>query len=290
MKRFITYPFVAGLTALAFTAAAPLRGAAQSRGPATDGPPPVVFQAAGPSIATIQSALDQFRAALGGVNNGNAPGPLAEGRREINWDGGGATASSPAPTPFNGFQATRGALFTTPGTGFVQAPLADLPSTFGNLTYDAIFQAFSPVRIFSPVSSNITDVTFSLPGAPATTAVTRGFGAVFSDVDQQGGGSPGAPYSLGAGAYGETASTTLEFYGADNRLLFRSAAPASPGNAGMSFFAVAFADARIARVRITAGAAAPGAFDDIVDVVMMDDFVYAEPRAAAAAATAGRRR
>src|SRR6266852_1713638 len=48
---------------------------------------PLVFQAAGPDAASIQSAVDAFRAALGD-NHGNKPGPLQKGRREINWDGG----------------------------------------------------------------------------------------------------------------------------------------------------------------------------------------------------------
>jgi len=47
---------------------------------------PTVFQAAGPDIASIQGTVDQFRSALGGVNNGNVAGPLDAGRREINWD------------------------------------------------------------------------------------------------------------------------------------------------------------------------------------------------------------
>ena len=51
--------------------------------------PPSVFQAAGPTAASIQSTVDAFRAALGEPNNANTPGPLAIGRREINWDGGG---------------------------------------------------------------------------------------------------------------------------------------------------------------------------------------------------------
>ena len=285
MTRFITYPFVAGLAALMFLAAVPMHGEVSAREYAEAvGEPPIVFQAAGPTVASIQSSLDQFRAALGGSNNGNTAGPLAEGRREINWDGGGATVTASAATPFAGFQNTRGALFTTPGAGFVQAPLTDLPSTFGNLTYDAIFQAFSPVRLFSPVSSNITDVTFSLPGAAMVTAMTRGFGAVFTDVDQQGSGALGAePYSRRTARYNQSASTAIEFYGADNRLLFRSAVPASPGNASLSFFGAMFGDARIARVRITAGNLAPGPFDDIEDVVMMDDFVFGEPQAGSAA-------
>jgi hypothetical protein len=85
---------------------------------------PTVFQAAGPSAASIQSAVDQFRAALGATNNANNPGPLASGRREINWDGGSPTnaATSLSGTPLTAFLNTRGANITTRGSGFVQAP------------------------------------------------------------------------------------------------------------------------------------------------------------------------
>ena len=58
--------------------------------------PPLVFQAAGPTAASIQSMVDEYRAALG-APNGNAPGPiLTGGRREINWDGGGDAAPPPS--------------------------------------------------------------------------------------------------------------------------------------------------------------------------------------------------
>src|SRR5688500_3184175 len=110
---------------------------------------PIVFQAAGPTVASVQSMVDAFRAALGGVNNGNVAGPLADGRREINWDGGGSTATSPAPTPFDGFLNNRGARFTTPGSGFVQAPVEGIAETFGEPSFATIFQPFSPVRLFS---------------------------------------------------------------------------------------------------------------------------------------------
>ena len=36
--------------------------------------PPTVFQAAGPTVTSIQSSVDQYRAALGATNNGNAVG------------------------------------------------------------------------------------------------------------------------------------------------------------------------------------------------------------------------
>jgi hypothetical protein len=123
-------------------------------------PRPVVFQASGPNVASIQATVDEFRFALGAFNNGNTPGPLASGRREINWDGGGSAATSLAATPFAGFLLTRGALFATPGSGFVQAPASGLAETFTNASYASAFQAFSSVRLFSPIGSNVTDVQF----------------------------------------------------------------------------------------------------------------------------------
>src|SRR4029078_5355383 len=92
-------------------------------------------RAPGPNTAWMQRTVNQYRAALGATNNGNAAGPLPNGRREINWDGGGSVANSVVGTPFNGFLANRGALFTTTGTGFVQAPLAGIADTFHNPTY-----------------------------------------------------------------------------------------------------------------------------------------------------------
>src|SRR5213593_2229467 len=52
----------------------------------------IVFSDSGANNAAIQDTVDQFRTAIGGVNNGNAAGPIATGRREINWDGGGDAA------------------------------------------------------------------------------------------------------------------------------------------------------------------------------------------------------
>jgi hypothetical protein len=73
---------------------------------------PIVFQAAGPTSDSIQSTVDAFRSALGDPNNNNTPGPLdKDGRREINWDGGGVDTTTPLPpvTPFDVFLNTRGA-------------------------------------------------------------------------------------------------------------------------------------------------------------------------------------
>jgi hypothetical protein len=265
-----------GVGAVLLVASVAVPGTAQAQGHGQRAfVPPIVFQAAGPTPAAIQSTVDQYRAALGAVNNGNNPGPLGSGRREINWDGGGAIVTTPGPTPFTAFLNTRGANITTPGTGFVQAPLDGLVTTFGNPTYATIFQAFSPVRFFSPVGSNRTLVEFFQPGSggdiPAT---TTGFGAVFSDVDRPNGGGSGGKGAIRKG------STLIEYFDQDHRLLFSSFVPASPGDASHSFFGVVFEDARIARVRITAGDRAPGRDDTPGrDIVMMDDFFYGEPTA-----------
>jgi len=245
----------------------------------TDQPTPQVFQAAGPDAASIQSTVDAFRASLGD-NNLNNPGPIQKGRREINWDGGNPNLlDTTAPVnPFLVFLNTRGSQFKTPGLGLSQAPPSGgtqggLAVLFGNPNYGKIFRTFSRSRLFTPVGSNITEASFSIPGtngnAPAT---VRGFGAVFTDVDQPDG-------SLVSAARANRASTLIEYFGKDGRLLFISSVPAAPGDGNLSFFAIKFDDARIASVRITAGNVAPGPNDDRQhDVVMMDDFIYGEPQ------------
>src|SRR5262245_34324866 len=84
-----------------------------------------IFSFAGVSVGAVTPVVDAFRASLGNPNNGNAPGPLAGGRREINWDGGGPPVidGTPPANPFTVFQNTRGATFTTPGTGLTQAAI-----------------------------------------------------------------------------------------------------------------------------------------------------------------------
>jgi hypothetical protein len=237
----------------------------------------VVFQAAGPTAESIQGAVDAYRAALGDPNNGNAVGPLATGRREINWDGGGSDATTAPVTPFNVFLNTRGGQFTTPGTGLSQAPPSGGPQgglavLFNNPSYGTIFSTFSPLRLFTPVGSNLTEALFFVPGTNgAEPAVVSGFGAVFAGVDQPDGGP--------RQKHGRRASTSLEYFGSDGTLLFSSFVPASPEDGSLSFFGIVFDDARIARVRITAGNVAPGPNNDEKhDIVMMDDFIYGEPQ------------
>ena len=241
--------------------------------------PPSVFQAAGKDVASIQSSVDAFRAALGNPNNGNG-GPMDTGRREINWDGvGGADTTTTVPvTPFNVFLNTRGSQFTTPGIGLTQAPASGglqggLAVLFNNPSYGTILKPFSNMRLFTPVGSNITEALFFRPGSNGSIPATvTGFGAVFTDVDQPDGSGPGEKRG------NRGATTLMEFFGVNGELLFSSFVPSSPGDGSQSFFGVKFNDARIARVKITTGDVAPGPDDDSNnDIVVMDDFIYGEP-------------
>jgi hypothetical protein len=227
---------------------------------------PVVFQVGGSNqTSSVQATVDAFRTDLGSPNNGHAAGPLNSGRREINWDGGGA-ATTVSPNPFNGFQNIRGALLESPtATGFVQAPPSGLATQFGNASYGTIFGTFSLQRLFTPIGSNITDVTFFIPGTNgALPATVTAFGAVFTDVD------------LGN-------SSHLEFFGLQGNSLGVFDVPAgTTADASLSFLGVDFGAERIARVRITSGNTALSATATDgggVDVVAMDDFLYSEPRA-----------
>ena len=280
MKRHVLLNRVLAVGLLAVMVLVSVGQAAQAQGKTPrDFVAPVVFQAAGPSADSIQSTVDAFRDALGDPNGNNPPPLDRSGRREINWDGGNPNVlDTTAPvTPFNTFLNNRGSQFTTPGIGLSQAPASGGPqggleALFNNPTYGTIFSTFSQSRLFTPVGSNITEALFFLPGTNgADPATVRGFGAVFTDVDQPDGSGPGKKKG------NRGASTLMEYFDADGKLLFSSFVPASPGDGSLSFFGIVFDDALIVGVRITTGNVAPGPDDDGKnDIVMMDDFIYGE--------------
>jgi hypothetical protein len=216
--------------------------------------------------SSIQPTIDLFRAAIGGANNGDAAAPLVGGRREIDWDGGGAATSVITDSTFIGFQDSRGATLATPGTDFLQTPLDDAYLAGIQPSYQTTFSVYSAQRVFTPLRSNITNVTFTAPGSNgATPATVTAFGAVFSDVDLAN-------------------TTSLEFFDPRNASLARIFVPTYEAGAapqGLSFVGVNFMGGeKIARVQITTGNQPLGLADsngEPVDVVVMDDFLYAEP-------------
>src|SRR3982750_203227 len=128
-----------------------------------------VFSASGPNAAAIQATVDAFRANLGTLN-ANVAGSFGSGRREVNWDGVPDAFSAPNAFPANFFNSNspRGVVFGTPGSGFqVSSNTAVGTVEFDNInpTYSSMFQVFSPQRLFTSLGSNISDVTFFVPGS-----------------------------------------------------------------------------------------------------------------------------
>ena len=223
----------------------------------------VTFESAGATAAAITPTRDAFRAAVGGGTVAGANGSFSGLRREINWDGVPDARSDPNPLPADFFNATspRGVVLSTPGTGFLVSANAGLstPVLYG---FPTDFQTFSPQKLFTAVNSNVTDVRFFVPGT-SIAATTSAFAAIFVDVELAN-------------------QTRVQFFDDRESLIFTLDALVA-GNKGLSFAgAVAGAGERIGRVRLTAGN------DTIVsngirgnpngDLVVMDDFLFAEPR------------
>ncbi len=262
-KCFVTVGIAVALGAVRFASAAP-----------------VEFTASGSQPSEIQSAVDAFRNTLG-TNHGVLHGTgnvFDSGRREINWDGVPDTVAAPNLMPPNFFNANspRGVVFLTPGSGFEISAKAGNPTAtpveFGDIAGGLRnqFQTFSPQRLFTALDSAVTESLFFVPGTNATATVT-GFGSVFTNVTKEG-------------------VTTIEYLDANGALLHRQIVPASK-RGGLSFAGTFFnAGERAFMVRITSGnveldrtvGLIPNPRgDDPVDVVVMDDFIYAEPQSTA---------
>ena len=224
----------------------------------------IVIKASG----AIDSALSEFRGLLGPLNT--APGAQG-GHREINWDAVPAALTNNNLFPGNFFGSfdpalpngrKRGLINTTPGTGF---SISDSDFLFINPTYGGQFNAFSPLKTFTPIGSTITDNFFKVPGTNVDASV-QGFGVVFSDVNN-------------------ASSTSMEFYDGD-RLLGSFKVPNNGNNnpGGFSFLGVYFPNEKVTRVRILSGSASLSPTQDDLsdgggeDLVVMDDFIYSEPR------------
>lgn len=238
-------------------------------------PAQVSRTASGANAAAIQATVDQFRADLGGANNG-VGGSFVNGRREINWDGVPDSFSAPnfLPVDFFNINSPRGVVFSTNSTfgdtsAFIVSADSNNPTTTGvrfsdiDPSYNSIFTTFSAERLFTARFNKVTGVSFFIPGT-SVPATVSGFGVVFTDVDQVG-------------------PTYVKYYGINGKLLGFQNAPAA--NNGLSFVGVSFnAGERITRVEIVSGngVLANGIVDNGTsqDLVAMDDFIYGEPRAA----------
>jgi hypothetical protein len=274
IKRLILFATISVACAVVVTSSNAF-GPAKSAAAGKNETAVILFQAAGPNISSIQSSVDAFRTQLGTLNP-NVAGSFANGRREINWDGVPDMFSAPNNLPANFFNVNspRGVIFSTNGSGFqVSAKTGNptgTPLEFGNInpTYPAIFNFFSPERLFTALDSNTLLVHFFVPGSN-TPATTHGFGAVFTDVD----------LPADQARCGRAHHTQIEFLDASGRSLFKSEVPASTGDGGFSFLGAFFPGDVVSAVRIVSGSTALGPNETkCIDVVAMDDFLYAEPQ------------
>lgn len=235
--------------------------------------------------AGLEYAIRAFRATMGGDDNGNTAGPLNYGHRSINWDAPIVPFDMPANF-FNKPPTTRGAVFQAwPPKFAVSNPSGSWPKDdkFSSLNERASrsFITFSPKRLFTPVHTNTVSTTFQIPGK-YTPAAVAGFGAVFVDVDK--------PYT-----------TYLKMYDYRGCLIASMAVP--PKSGGLSFISVTItevyypwkpaygwktAGSPIAKVTMKLGNASIKSrsywsstyawWKKMVDVVVLDDLLYSEPR------------
>lgn len=231
--------------------------------------PPIkaeVYSVAGDSTG-ISGKLAEFRTQLGATLNA-APG-ATDGRREVNWDGVPASL-----TNVNGFPADffgqsdaaapngrkRGLITNNTGTSF-RVDSTDFIEI--DPSYGSEFNRFSPKRLFAYLGNTVTECTFKVPGT-ATDAFVKGFGVIFNDVDVAN-------------------STSLEFFNGTKSLGVFYAKTSPSGQ--FSLLGVFFPEERITKVKITSGNGllATGVKDisagGTKDLVVMDDFLYNEPKA-----------
>jgi hypothetical protein len=212
----------------------------------------------------ITSAVSQYRDLLGTLNP-NLAGEQPGGRREINWDGVPADSTNNDLFPGNFFnvKSPRGVLFTTDGSAFRISSNGYIDV---NPNYAGEFNTFSPTKLFAPRGSTTTDIQFVVAGSN-TPALVTGFGSVFEDV-------------------GRAHSTTIEYFDVYGKRILTVVVPRRSDERGLSFAGAVFAERIVARVRITSGDTpiGPDANDNVKgagkkrDIVVMDDFIYGEPR------------
>ncbi|HEY7311589.1 MAG TPA: hypothetical protein VH643_19655, partial [Gemmataceae bacterium] len=224
-----------------------------------------------------KTALNAFEAAIGGVKN-TAAAPQNGGFRVITWDGvktdGTDNAAGPNSTtvitpghtvgiPLNRFQGSGvffGAIYAVSNDGFTDV----------NSHVNGLFPAFSAPSTFAMFNDNGIDFTFIDPSSPSTapvSAASRGFGAVFLNVQQPG--------------------TTIQFFHG-NTLIDTLDVPtsATPGTA--VFAGELFKDPIVTNVLLTLGDGVIFKFDGTTitsggpnsasnNLVAVDDWIFPEP-------------
>jgi hypothetical protein len=220
-----------------------------------------------PAAGGAKDAFDAFLAAAGATP------------RRITWDGVPTPLAAPGVNqlPINdnttGINTTR---FSGAGAFYPEtyAVANDGFASVNPTTGAGQFPAFSGTKTFAAFNEFTIEQTFVVPGAGSTTpGKTQGFGAIFMDVEL-------------------ARTSSIEYFNNGNSLgtFFVDVA----GDGGFSFLGVLFDEPLVTEVRLTLGNKILFNFDGVnttstgaediangIDLVATDDFVFANPQAAA---------
>jgi hypothetical protein len=232
------------------------------------------------NATTAAAALGNFETAIGGSKN-TVAAPQNGGFRTITWDGvktdgtdsvAGANSTVPIPAgsthtvgiPLNRFEGSGvffGAVYAVSNDGFTDV----------NPTVTGLFPAFSTPSVFAMFNDNGIDFKFVAPASPATppvSATSRGFGAVFENVQHHG-------------------STTIQYF--NNSILLDTLTVPESAAPGVQVFAgELFANSIVTNVLLTLGDGVIFKFDGTNvtagaansltnNLVSVDDWAFAEP-------------
>jgi len=210
--------------------------------------------------STTFTNLAAFEAAVGGADNGTAPGEQGGGFRHFVPAGIAVDVSDPGSTAIPGGHTAALSRSRLQPWGIGLGPAVAVANDgFKSVNSNA---GFNPPNLWAPFNSNQTTLQIVAPGAQASApapALTRGFGIVFVG---NGGG-------------------TIQYYSGDG-LLAQVAAP----QGSTSFVGVLFRDPVVTRVVVTLGTAEMFGFDgstvspggtDPTTLAAGDDIVLAEP-------------
>jgi hypothetical protein len=221
---------------------------------------PQIFSANGNIITT----LDEFRQSLGQLNTQTG---ATTGRREISWEAvPDDMLDKTLPAQF--FNQTGTEANPALQKGITYEPTFDFrvsKTQFASLDPEAAeqFKAFSGSAVFARVGDQPQPwpISFQVAGV-AEAAAVRGFGMVVSDVDV-------------------TGSVKIEYFNGSS-LIGSVDVPARTGDSPFSFTGLLFKDPVITSIRVTHQGLLKAGEKDISqggthDLVVMDDFIYAEP-------------
>ena len=215
------------------------------------------------SNGDIAPSMDQFRQILG-ITVNTTPGAVG-GHREINWEGvPDSLMNKTLPTNFfnttdNSTPSRQRGLAYEVGSGEFRVSNNNFADV--NSVASSQFSAYSGTKSFANISSNLWQIDPQVAGV-AVAATVKGFGIVFSDVD-------------------ENNTTFMEFFN-EKGSLGKFYATAHNSSSSFTFLGVYFKNEKITAIKVGHDGVLADGQKDISqggpkDLVTLDDLLYDEP-------------